>query len=197
MAADKFILCAITSPDFIDSEAEKICITLDAGFDWVHLRKPGSDINAMRELIMDIPTRYHSRLRLHDNFCLTDEFAIGGIQLNSRCNSADSRKLSLSRSCHSLTEANSFPDYDYVTLSPIFDSISKSDYSSKFDLATLKIGDNVVALGGVTPNRFDELINAGFMGAALLGYLNWQLPIELYKKHIHSITSALKQCYNS
>jgi thiamine-phosphate pyrophosphorylase len=197
MADKNFILCAITSPDFVEDETEKICIILDAGFDWIHLRKPGKDIAAIRSLIKSIPQSYHNRLRLHEHFSLTDEFAIGGIQLNSRCNDIPNHILSISRSCHSIAEADSFPTLDYVTLSPIYDSISKSGYSSKFELADIKIGDNVVALGGVTPKHFGELISAGFKGAALLGYLNWQLPIEQFRQHINSITSTLNQCYNS
>jgi thiamine-phosphate pyrophosphorylase len=197
MADNKFILCAITSPDIIEDEAEKICITIDAGFDWVHIRKPDNSLAEMRMLLQSIPTCYHQHLRLHAYFSLADEFAIGGIQLNSRCNTVPTQVLSISRSCHSIAEADSYPTLDYVTLSPIYDSISKSGYNSKFNLSDIKIGDNVVALGGVTPEHFDELIRAGFKGAALLGYLNWQLPIEQFRHNINSITSALKQCYNS
>ena len=64
-------------------------------------------------------------------------------------------------------------DYDYVTLSPIFDSISKQGYKSAFKLMELKNkikGKKVVALGGVTPDKFSYLKSIGFKGAALLGY---------------------------
>ena len=64
--------------------------------------------------------------------------------------------------------------YSYVTLSPIFDSISKMGYVSKFRLDELPAalaGKRVVALGGVTPEAFPALREAGFIGAAMLGWL--------------------------
>lgn len=65
---------------------------------------------------------------------------------------------------------------DYVFLSPIFDSISKSGYHSAFTLEVLQqaaahniIDEKVVALGGVTPDKVKWLRQIGFGGAAMLG----------------------------
>lgn len=61
-----------------------------------------------------------------------------------------------------------------MTLSPIFDSISKNGYRSAFDLDEIKdmiTGRHVTALGGVTPDAFPILREKGFSGAALLGYI--------------------------
>lgn len=68
------------------------------------------------------------------------------------------------------------PRYDYVTLSPIFDSISKTGYHSGFDLDEVKcfltaVDVNVIALGGVTEARLPRIREAGFYGAAMLGAL--------------------------
>ena len=60
-----------------------------------------------------------------------------------------------------------------MTLSPVFDSISKQGYRSAFDPDSLRPwleGKRVVALGGVTPERIPLLRDAGFSGAAMLGY---------------------------
>lgn len=71
-------------------------------------------------------------------------------------------------------------DCDYVTLSPIFDSISKEGYNSKFNKKDLIFLDKngssvvttkVVALGGVTPERVDIVRQLGFDGFAVLGAL--------------------------
>ena len=69
-------------------------------------------------------------------------------------------------------------DYDYLFLSPIFDSISKVGYKSAFTEDMLKdasakgvIDEKVVALGGVTFNRIPYLKELNFGGAAMMGAL--------------------------
>ena len=81
----------------------------------------------------------------------------------------------VSRSCHSLDEVAACQDADYLFLSPIFDSISKSGYRSAFTDAQLRsaseIDGHVYALGGVRPENFPLLKEYGFGGAALLGHV--------------------------
>ena len=66
---------------------------------------------------------------------------------------------------------------DYVTLSPVYPSISKPGYESQVNLiAEVRAADKtalppLIALGGVTFEKLDELRNAGFAGAAMLGAL--------------------------
>ncbi|MFK8044116.1 MAG: thiamine phosphate synthase [Crocinitomicaceae bacterium] len=64
---------------------------------------------------------------------------------------------------------------DYFTLSPIFDSISKPDYKSNFvdrnALSSFLKNSNkkVIALGGITEDKKEELKQLGFAGYAVLG----------------------------
>lgn len=71
-------------------------------------------------------------------------------------------------------------ELDYVLLSPIYASISKPGYGGSGAAAAFPDADGlasalagsrypVLALGGVTPERFPELAELGFAGAALLG----------------------------
>lgn len=71
-------------------------------------------------------------------------------------------------------------ELDYVFLSPIYSSISKPGHGGEGAAATFPDADAlasalagsrypVLALGGVTPDRFSELAELGFAGAALLG----------------------------
>ena len=69
-------------------------------------------------------------------------------------------------------------DYDYVFLSPIFDSISKVGYNSAFTEDMLRdasvkgiIDEKVVALGGVTFEKISYLKELNFGGAAMMGVL--------------------------
>lgn len=71
-------------------------------------------------------------------------------------------------------------ELDYVFLSPIYASISKPGHGGEGTTAAFPDADAlasalagsrypVLALGGVTPERFAELADLGFAGAALLG----------------------------
>ena len=68
--------------------------------------------------------------------------------------------------------------YEYVFLSPIFNSISKQNYNTKFTLHELHqasdiglIDSKVIALGGITPDNIATTMQLGFGGAAVLGYI--------------------------
>lgn len=177
-----FLTIGFTLPEFFDGEAERIVRLLDTDIDLVHIRKPGAARDDMSRLIQAIPALYHPRLRIHDHFDLLNEFALGGVHLNSRNPEAPADCPSVTRSCHSLQELTMpLPDGSmpqYQTLSPIFDSISKPGYASRFnpmELTPIIKGMNVVALGGVTPDKLPLLRQAGFRGAAMLGCL-WTQP---------------------
>jgi len=167
-----FRLIVITQPDWVDDEAGKIGKLLDGGIDYVHIRKPGASLRDVKNLIEDIPYRLRHRLKLHGHFELLNEFNLGGVHLNSRCPVAPPTAAAVSRSCHSVRETENCHGMEYVTLSPIFDSISKEGYMSAFNLDDLKdkiTGKNVIALGGVTPDKFRLLKEYGFAGAAMIG----------------------------
>ena len=72
--------------------------------------------------------------------------------------------------------------YDYLFLSPIFDSISKKGYRSAFSPEQLTkagkegvINERVIALGGITPEKKTAIKDWNFGGIAVLGFL-WQEP---------------------
>lgn len=172
-----FRIIVFTHPEKVENEGEKICDLLENGVDYVHLRKPGLNVAYMRRLLETIESRFHERIRIHDNFQLCDEFSLAGVHLNSRNPESVASARSMTRSLHSISELESLKDagkYSYLTLSPIFPSISKPGYHGDFDLDT--IGDSIrgkriVALGGVRPEMMELLREKGFWGAALLGYI--------------------------
>ncbi len=177
MADKSKALIVITPQDIHHDEAKRITVLLDGGVTFVHLRHPGATYSDMKRLIEDIPQRYHSRLRLHGHFELLNEFNLGGIHLNSRCPHAPQLyKGSVSSTCHSVEEVNEAAWHvDFVTLSPVCDSISKPGYNRAFtheQLSSLPTG-KVVALGGITPERISELKQYPFIGYAVLGYI-WE-----------------------
>ena len=171
---NRFLIIAITSPYFIENEGAIISNIIEKGeADLIHIRKPQSAKDEVRKLIRDISPQLHHRLKLHDHFSLMDEFNLAGIHLNNRNPEPYPNAKNISKSLHYISELDTIEEYDYVTLSPIFDSISKNGYTSSFDLDTLASfikNKNVIALGGVTPFKIPLLKEKGFYGAAMLGY---------------------------
>lgn len=173
----------ITPEEIGEREAADISRWLDEGWDYVHLRHPEASLRDMRRLIEAIPQRHHRRLRLHGHFHLASEFNLGGLHLNGRCPAPPAfYSGALSRSCHSVAEVREAAGQcDYVTLSPIFDSISKKGYRSAFTVSMLEELNDiarplVIALGGVTPDRLAELKRFNFAGYAVKG------AIDLFKQ---------------
>lgn len=163
------------SADSLGGEAEYISALLESGLvDCFHIRKPGWSAEEYARLLRAIPSRLYPFLSLHDHFSLAQRMGLGGIHLNSRNPAApDGFKGRQSRSCHSLEEVTASAAMDYVTLSPVYDSISKVGYKGVFNPASplsLPAAPPVIALGGVTPSNIPELKAAGFAGAAFLGY---------------------------
>lgn len=176
---------AITPLELTDErkEAEMIrAIIDDGGWDKVHLRHPQASRREMSRLIEAVPHEMHRRLVVHGHFDLINDFNLGGLHLNRRCPQPPALyNGSLSRSCHTINEVLTATDLAYVTLSPIFDSISKSGYNAAFTDGQLsQLADTtvpVIALGGVTPERIDHLRRHNFSGFAMLGSLPWTAEI--------------------
>lgn len=175
MEAEHMLRIAITPPELRQDEAAMISTILDAGWDYVHLRHPAASAREVKRIIEEIPQKYHSRLRLHGHFGLVYEFNLGGLHLNSRCPEPPAGYIGpCSRSCHSVKELTEYPQCDYLTLSPIFDSVSKPGYSAAFTAAQLRglpQDIRVIALGGVTPAVTEWIASQPFAGYAVLGYL--------------------------
>lgn len=174
-----FTTIVITLPVAIADEGRLISQLLMRGdVDLVHIRKPDMGLQEMERVILSVPEELHSRLVLHDHFALAERYGLYGVHLNSRNPTPPaSWGGSVSRSCHSMTETAQCKDrYDYVSLSPIFDSISKKGYMAAFThndiseaAASGIIDHKVFALGGVTFDRLDEVRAMGFGGAMILG----------------------------
>lgn len=168
---------AITPAEPRRDESRLINLILgDGGWDAVHLRHPQASLRDVRNIIEGVSPEFHKRLHLHGHFALSYEFNLGGLHLNGRCPTPPAGYVGvLSKSCHSLNEIFDDAEHmDYVTLSPVFDSLSKSGYAgAEFDLVQLKTRPHcpVVALGGITPNRAKSLNPDYFAGYAVLGYL--------------------------
>ena len=187
-------LVVITRPDAFKGETE-ICNKMFAnGLQRLHLRKPEASREQLAKWIEEIEPSFRERIVVHDHHDLTLQYGLGGIHLNSRNPNPPSNSSAvgrtLSRSCHSIAEVEACQkDFDYVFLSPIFDSISKQGYKgafSKEELGEAKrrgILYNVYALGGITFENLEEVKDMGFCGAAMLGGF-WRAPNSLWGEQL-------------
>ena len=187
-------LIAITKPDFYDGEAAFIKRLFESGFDIVHLRKPccrdvarcvhNNDlahrvhIDCICNILNELSSEERSKIVVHDYPELYYEFSLKGIHINKNIvKYPEGYQGFKTRSCHSLEEVKLYKDdFDYVFLSPIFDSISKQGYKSAFTEEVLRdasregiIDEKVVALGGVTFEKIPYLEELHFGGAAMMG----------------------------
>lgn len=188
-----FRLVLISAPATLPDEPRLLAALLGTGSETLHLRKPGWPAARVERLILSLPEPFHARLVLHGHPGLVRRYRLGGLHLTAAARAATHRpplllpSQTLSTSFHSLAEISQHRRrYDYVFLSPIFDSISKAGYASGFDLATVQAPlhrlaarsayrPQVLALGGISTENIGMLAPAGFVGAAVLGII-WQSP---------------------
>ena len=179
-------IIVITPPTPLQAPPETANALFEAGLQRLHLRFPDTDRKHTAQWIEQIAQPYRQRIVIHDHHDLAGTMALGGIHLNSRNPQPPhwydpATGITLSRSCHTIDELKQYArQYDYLFLSPIFDSISKQGYTSAFTAAQLRpirqfLSRNIYALGGITAERLPLIQQLGFKGAAILGDL-WQQP---------------------
>ena len=174
------MIIVITRPDFFAGEAERITALLTSGkADLIHIRKPQSNQYEVEQLLCDLPAVLYPRLVLHDHHPLAMRYGLRGVHLNRRNpNPPADWTGAVSISCHTLDELAEArkQSYAYMSLSPIFDSISKQGYHAAFTCKQIEearlqglIDERVMALGGVTFSKIEVVKQMGFGGAMILG----------------------------
>ena len=173
-------LIVITRPTYFVEEDKIITTLFDEGLEVLHLRKPNTAPVYAERLLTLIPEKYRKRIIVHGHFYLKEEYNLKGIHINHRNPVAPNNYSGLlSTSCHSLEEVEEKKSaFDYVFLSPVFDSISKEGYASPFTPEQIRqaskqniIDKHVVALGGIDTDTILQAKDFGFGGVAVLGGL--------------------------
>ena len=171
-------IIAITTPKVIDEDVYIIKNLIMKGIDIIHLRKPESDINECRNILRELSADERAKIIIHDYPGLYDEYSLKGIHINKNVTTLPlGYKGFKTRSCHSFEEIIKYKnEFDYLFLSPIFDSISKVGYKSNFKHEELLeaskngiIDKKVIALGGVRFEKLPYLKVLNFGGVALSG----------------------------
>ena len=151
------MIIVITRPDFFVGEAERITALLTSGkADLIHIRKPQSNQYEVEQLLCDLPAVLYPRLVLHDHHPLAMRYGLRGVHLNRRNpNPPADWTGAVSISCHTLDELAEARKQSY-------EQIEEARLQGLID-------ERVMALGGVTFSKIEEVKQMGFGGAMILG----------------------------
>jgi Thiamine monophosphate synthase len=147
-----FSLSIITSPENFKGEQALIERMFELNLENLFVRKPNLSKDLVEQWILGINCKWREKI------------------------------LPWQGSAHSFDELKKMRDRKIVLLGPIFDSISKHGYKSKFSKEELKTGisewrrfmgegsgTKLYALGGINAENICELKEMSFDGAAVLG----------------------------
>lgn len=182
-------LIIISPPTDRRDEPKVVVRVLQQSSATFHLRKPGQTDRQIAEYLKQVPADLHRRIMVHGHPCLLAQFDLNGIHFREKArirNLPHIRQLRhdhpgccLSSAFHRIADIpESDGLFDYILLSPIFDSISKPGYRSAFDHSDLRpflsrTEHTVIALGGLDAQRAVTAASLGFKGIAVLGAV-WQ-----------------------
>jgi len=173
-------LIVMTQPTFFVEEDKIITSLFDEGLDNLHLYKPGSSPMYSERLLTLLSDEYYSKITVHDNFYLKEEYKLRGIHIDDASTPVpNGYKGHVSRTCTSLDDLKEAKrNADYVFLKYIFDSQSESEQKSSFSETELReashrglIDRHVYALGGMNLENIRIAKDLGFGGVVISGDL--------------------------
>lgn len=167
-----------------DSEIGFLLHMFENGLLTYHVRKKKYSTRELKKYLEDIPEKYHNRIVIHTHHELALKYNLKGIYI-SRSHKKKKLKLwfwkkwmkfrkgdlEISTTLRSIEDILDYiPRYDYVFLSPVFDSLSGNFQSAFSDynlIPTLKNTKyKVMARGGVSSLNIQKAHELGFGGLA-------------------------------
>jgi len=198
-------LIILSHPTALPNECNLIETLLEQGLNYFHLRKPSYSKQEIKNCLNGIATKYHSKIILHTHFDLLNEYELKGIHLNLNTIQLGANTINAqhkSFSFHTIAEIEQCKtQYNYVFLSPIFNSISKPHYKSILDTQAIqqflkqRQQQNIIALGGIDETRIEDTYKMGFNGIAAMGSIwNAFLKNKNKKELVDKFNIINKQC---
>ena len=183
------MLAVLTLPGMFAGEADHLEGLLEVGLSRLHLRKPAAEPGELEGLLRRLAPRWSERLVLHGGRELALRYGIPNVHGSVEYRDGRGRsgggpfvgageRLIISTSVHSWEEFGLLPEgLAYAFISPLFDSISKVGYLANTELLREpKPGPCLpVGLGGVNVETLAEMVQLGWKGGAVLGWI-WEQP---------------------
>ncbi|MFB6455867.1 thiamine phosphate synthase [Chitinophaga sp. Hz27] len=182
------MIWVITCPENINEESKLITEILTVGNSKILLRKPSWTSISYCKLLEKIPDHFYNRIIIRDDQQVYKKFSLAGIHWSETARNTlpiPSQQLHYSTGIHDLKQLEIYKDhFSHFLLSPVFDSISKPGYSSRFaGHLPENLNVAVLALGGINEHNITELPEWGYVGAAVLGSI-WQNPLQSVEKYL-------------
>jgi thiamine-phosphate pyrophosphorylase len=188
-------MIAITNPSAIKNEINTIHALFECGLELLHVRKPDYSVEELKLFLSKINPEFRSRLVLHQQHQVANEFGINRIHFTESARAAldlestnNNDGFTKSTSIHTMSAFNKLNScFEYAFLSPTYQSISKPDYKSDLDVLKAIAQRNnfktkLVALGGISIENIEKTYQLGFDDVALLGSIwNSNQPIQNFK----------------
>ena len=182
----RFRLYAITDRDLCAPRTvyDTIHTLLDVGVSAIQLReKDLSDAEYIKlaEPLCKLCHTYSAQLFINSRIEIAMNIGADGLHLPGDSASVQkvieetNGRFIIGSSVHALAEAKQreTEGADFITYSPIYPTVSKPDYGPAVGVEALRnvaegINIPVFALGGITPERVSECLNAGAYGVAVM-----------------------------
>ncbi len=205
----------------VEHEIDIITQLLNAGADYLYIRKPELDDYSLVDYVEKIPEQYWEKC-ISTSLIITKEFNLGGyhftrdiVQKNELYNNKvldwlhSNHKIS-SVSAHSINDIKTYSEkFKHIIVSPIFPSISKENHSYdwnhndlRIQISELRFKSEIInhkleifAVGGIDFDKIETVKNLNFDGIGLLGAL-WKEPenaFENFKKILHFVQNDTKE----
>lgn len=206
-------IALLTTNQRFKSEIETVNLFFDYGLDYLHLKKRRFSRSKTKKYIKEINEAHRRKIFLHKYHWLAVWYKLKGIHLGRSDRQKPIRtklkiffmklfhpKLEVSVSFHSLQSATQDKgQYHHAMLSPVFDSISKKNYSPAFSERQLvglmeKTNHRYFALGGVDETHIQTAKDVGFEGVVVYGSI-WNSgdeKLKTFKKIFDKVKSRQK-----
>ncbi len=169
-------LILLTYPGKMMGEIDTIKELLDKdGLDVLHIRKPGYTKEKVAHYLNYLPKPARERTILTGHPELVIQYHLSGLHHTSATNFISDFPKPQSKSFHSVKEIMDCKHpYAHGYISPVFDSISKTDYPAQFTKEELialnqKAPFPIYALGGINEKTITGAKEMNFDGVVVLG----------------------------
>ncbi len=197
----------MTKPTFFVEEDKILSSLFEEGLDNLHLCKPGAEPVYSERLLTLLHEDYYSKITVHGNFYLKDEYRLRGIHIEDATTPPPAGyKGNISRTCHSTDELREAKKKSgYVFLGNVFDSLTDSKCKATLTQQQLEeaahnglIDKKVYAIGGMTLETIRAARDLGFGGVVICGDLwnRFDIHNELDYKELIGHFERLRKATN-
>ncbi|UJH92071.1 thiamine phosphate synthase [Antarcticibacterium sp. 1MA-6-2] len=173
-----FIL--FTSEENGSAEKKELIHFFENGLPLLHVRKPGMTEEDLKIWLSQFDEKHLRKMVLHQHHHLAEILQVKGINIKEsfRSKKEDLKSYIERFQSEGLTVSSSFHDpekvkkeasaFDYIFLSPVFTSVSKTGYEGQA-FRVENFPHKVIALGGIEIDKILKAKKMGYSGVAVMG----------------------------